>query len=212
MNIAENIKYIGVNDKDIDLFESQYPIPDGISYNSYAILDEKIAILDTVDARFSDEWIKNISKILGEKTPDYLIIHHMEPDHSANIELFCQKYPNAKLVASNKSFSMMEQFFNKSFEDKKIVVADNSELSLGRHTLSFITAPMIHWPEVIMSYDNIDKILFSADAFGKFGITETEENWTDEARRYYFGIVGKYGIQVQNLLNKIAKLEIKKIC
>ncbi|HPE95243.1 MAG TPA: FprA family A-type flavoprotein, partial [Bacillota bacterium] len=197
MKITEDIKYVGVNDLSIDLFEGQYPVKNGISYNSYVILDEKIAVTDTVDRRFLNEWLDNVSAALQERKPDYLIVHHMEPDHSANIAAFIAAYPDVTVAATAKAFSMMEQFFGSRFECKRLTVAEGTVLSLGRHTLTFYTAPMVHWPEVAVSYDSCDKVLFSADAFGKFGIPGTDEPWDDEARRYYIGIVGKYGVQVQ---------------
>lgn len=212
MNIAKDIIYIGVNDHNIDLFEGQYIVPNGMSYNSYAILDEKVAIMDTVDAAFTEEWLGNIKAALGERKPDYLVIHHMEPDHSANIVNFINEYPEAKIVSSAKAFSMMKNFFGTDFADKQIVVGGNDTLSLGKHELTFVTAPMVHWPEVIVSYDSTDKILFSADAFGKFGALDADEDWACEARRYYIGIVGKYGAQVQLLLKKAAALDIQTIC
>ena len=212
MKITDDIKYIGVNDHDIDLFEGQYVVPNGMSYNSYAIIDEKIAIMDTVDARFTHEWLDNIGGVLGDKKPDYLIIQHMEPDHSANIANFMKNYPDVKIVSSKKAFAMMKQFFGKDFEENGIVVGEGDTLSLGKHTLTFVTAPMVHWPEVIVTYDSLDKVLFSADGFGKFGALDIEEDWACEARRYYIGIVGKYGAQVQSLLKKAAGLEIEKIC
>lgn len=212
MFITEDIKYIGVNDKKIDLFEGQYKVPNGISYNSYVIMDEKIAIMDTVDAMFTHEWIDNIQNTLGSKTPDYLIIQHMEPDHSANINNFAKAYPDCTIVSSAKAFSMMEGFFGTSFEDRRLVVGEGDTLSLGKHTLTFVTAPMVHWPEVIVTYDSADKVLFSADGFGKFGALDADEPWDDEARRYYIGIVGKYGTQVQALLKKASALDIAKIC
>lgn len=212
MKITDDIKYIGVNDHDIDLFEGQYIVENGMAYNSYAVIDDKIAIMDTVDAYFTDEWLKNIEIALGGRTPDYLIIQHMEPDHSANITNFVDRYPNVKIVASAKAFVMMKNFFGIDFSDKSIVVGDGDTLNLGKHTLSFITAPMVHWPEVIVTYDNFDKVLFSADGFGKFGALDVDEDWACEARRYYFGIVGKYGAQVQSLLKKAAALDIKTIC
>ena len=212
MNITNDIYYIGVNDHEIDLFEGQYKVPNGMSYNSYAIIDEKIAVMDTVDARFTDEWLENLSNVLGERTPDYLVVHHMEPDHSANIVSFVNKYPNAKIVASAKAFSMMANFFGMDFSEKQIIACEGGTLSLGKHTLTFVTAPMVHWPEVIVSYDDVDKVLFSADGFGKFGALDVDEEWACEARRYYFGIVGKYGIQVQSLLKKASALDIKTIC
>ena len=212
MNITKDIKYIGVNDHKIDLFEGQYDVPNGMAYNSYAIIDDKIAIMDTVDAAFTHEWLDNIRDTLGKRTPDYLIVQHMEPDHSANIVNFTKAYPNAKIVASAKAFVMMKNFFGTSFEDKQIVVGEGDTLSLGEHTLTFVTAPMVHWPEVIVTYDSKDKVLFSADGFGKFGALDVEEEWACEARRYYIGIVGKYGSQVQNLLKKAAGLDIGIIC
>lgn len=212
MYITQDIRYIGVNDKKIDLFEGQYTVPNGISYNSYAIIDEKIAIMDTVDAMFTHEWIDNIQNTLGNRTPDYLIIQHMEPDHSANIFNFAKAFPKCLIVSSSKAFSMMEGFFGTSFEDRRIVVGEGDTLSLGKHTLTFVTAPMVHWPEVIVTYDSTDKVLFSADGFGKFGALDTDEPWADEARRYYIGIVGKYGAQVQALLKKAAGLDISIIC
>ena len=212
MKITDDIKYIGVNDHDIDLFEGQYIVENGMAYNSYAVIDDKIAIMDTVDAYFTDEWLENIEKALGGRTPDYLIIQHREPDHSANIMNFVNKYPNVKIVASAKAFVMMKNFFGIDFSDKSIVVGEGDTLNLGKHTLSFITAPMVHWPEVIVTYDNFDKVLFSADGFGKFGALDVDEDWACEARRYYFGIVGKYGAQVQSLLKKAAALDIKTIC
>ena len=212
MKISNDVIYIGVNDKKIDLFEGQYSVPNGMSYNSYLIIDEKIAVLDTVDASFTHEWLDNLAEGLDGKSPDYLIIHHMEPDHSANIANFLKVYPNAKIVSTEKAFVMIDNFFGGIDEDKKITVQDGSSLSLGNHQLSFITAPMVHWPEVMFTYDSKDKILFSADAFGKFGSLDTDEPWDCEARRYYFGIVGKYGMQVQTVLKKAVNLEINKIC
>lgn len=212
MFISNDIKYIGVNDHEIDLFEGQYDVPNGMAYNSYAIVDEKIAIMDSVDKNFKDEWLNNIKETLGDRKPDYLVVQHMEPDHSANITAFVSTYPNAKIVASQKAFNMMKNFFGTDFADKQIVVNDNDTLSLGKHTLTFLTAPMVHWPEVIVTYDDVDKVLFSADGFGKFGALDVEEDWACEARRYYFGIVGKYGMQVQLLLKKVSKLEVNTIC
>ncbi len=212
MFITNDIKYIGVNDHRIDLFEGQYVVPNGISYNSYAIIDEKIAIMDTVDASFTHEWLDNIQNTLGARKPDYLIIQHMEPDHSANIVNFLKAYPDVTVVSSAKAFSMMKNFFGTDFTDKRIVVGEGDTLSLGRHTLTFVTAPMVHWPEVIVTYDSLDKVLFSADGFGKFGALDVDEEWACEARRYYIGIVGKYGAQVQALLKKAATLDIAKIC
>lgn len=212
MTITNDIKYIGVNDHNIDLFEGQYVVPNGMSYNSYAIIDDKIAIMDTVDARFNDEWLSNIKEVLNGKIPDYLVIQHMEPDHSANIHNFAKAYPDAKIVSSAKSFVMMKNFFGDDFKDRQVVVGDGDTLSLGKHNLTFVTAPMVHWPEVIVTYDSTDKVLFSADGFGKFGALDIEEEWTCEARRYYIGIVGKYGAQVQSLLKKAAGLDIQTIC
>ena len=212
MYISDTIHYIGVNDHDIDLFEGQYTVPNGMAYNSYVILDEKIAVMDTVDIHFGDEWLGKLAAELGGRTPDYLVVHHMEPDHSANILRFTEIYPEAKIVASAKAFAMMRQFFGVDFADKQIVVKEGDTLPLGKHTLTFIGAPMVHWPEVIVSYDSADKVLFSADGFGKFGALDVEEDWACEARRYYIGIVGKYGVQVQTLLKKAAALDIKTIC
>lgn len=212
MFISDDIKYIGVNDHEIDLFEGQYVVENGMAYNSYAVIDDKIAIMDTVDANFTKQWLNNISNILGSKAPDYLIVQHMEPDHSANITAFVEKYPNVKIVSSAKAFAMMKNFFGTDFTDKQIVVGEGDTLSLGKHTLNFVTAPMVHWPEVIVTYDSTDKVLFSADGFGKFGALDVDEDWACEARRYYFGIVGKYGVQVQNLLKKAANLDIQTIC
>ncbi|MBQ7106241.1 MAG: flavin reductase [Clostridia bacterium] len=212
MLITNDIKYIGVNDHRIDLFEGQYVVPNGMAYNSYVILDEKIAILDTVDAAFTHEWLDNIQNALSGRTPDYLIVQHMEPDHSANIFNFVKTYPNAKIVSSVKAFQMMSNFFGTDFQDKQIVVGEGDTLNLGKHNLTFVTAPMVHWPEVIVTYDSTDKVLFSADGFGKFGALDVQEDWACEARRYYIGIVGKYGAQVQNLLKKAATLDIEKIC
>ncbi|MBR3767469.1 MAG: flavin reductase [Clostridia bacterium] len=212
MFITNDIKYIGVNDHNIDLFEGQYTIPNGMAYNSYIILDEKIAVMDTVDAAFTHEWLDNIQNTLSERNPDYLIVQHMEPDHSANIVNFLKAYPDSKIVSTAKAFRMMKNFFGTEFEDNRIVVGDRDTLSLGKHELTFVTAPMVHWPEVIVTYDSTDKVLFSADGFGKFGALDIEEDWACEARRYYFGIVGKYGAQVQNLLKKAANLDIEIIC
>ena len=212
MTITNDIRYIGVNDHEIDLFEGQYLVPNGMSYNSYAILDDKIAILDSVDQNFGDAWLTNIESTLEGRRPDYLVVHHMEPDHSANIANFLSIYPQAQVVASAKAFVMMQQFFGTDYAHRRIVVGEGDTLSLGKHTLSFLTAPMVHWPEVIMSYDSLDKVLFSADAFGKFGALDTQEDWACEARRYYIGIVGKYGAQVQALLKKAANLDIATIC
>ena len=212
MYISDTIKYIGVNDRVKDLFEGQYKVPSGISYNSYLIEDSEIAVMDTVDAAFGDEWLYNIKTALGEKTPDYLVVLHMEPDHSANILAFTNSFPDAKIVASQKAFTMMKQFFGVDFSSKAITVGEGDTLKLGRRTLTFVTAPMVHWPEVIVAYDDCDKVLFSADGFGKFGTPDTDEPWIDEARRYYIGIVGKYGTQVQALLKKAATLDISMIC
>ncbi|MBO5682807.1 MAG: flavin reductase [Clostridia bacterium] len=212
MTITKDIKYVGVNDKKVDLFEGQYKVPNGISYNSYVILDEKIAVMDTVDAAFTHEWLDNIQNLLGGKSPDYLVVHHMEPDHSANVANFAKTYPEAKIVASAKAFTMMNNFFGEDFADRRVVVGEGSTLSLGEHTLTFVTAPMVHWPEVVVSYDSKDKVLFSADGFGKFGTPDTNESWEAEARRYFIGIVGKYGTQVQALLKKAATLDIEYIC
>ncbi|MBR3943160.1 MAG: FprA family A-type flavoprotein [Clostridia bacterium] len=208
----QDIKYVGVNDKEIDLFEGQYDVPNGMAYNSYVIEDEKIAILDSVDVHFADEWLQNIKAALGDREPDYLIVQHMEPDHSSSILHFIRTYKNAEIVASQKAFAMMKQFFGAEFDAKQIVVGEGDTLSLGKHELTFITAPMVHWPEVIMTYDSYAKVLFSADAFGKFGALDIEEDWACEARRYYFGIVGKYGMQVQAVLKKAANLDIQTIC
>ena len=212
MEIATDIKYVGVNDRQIDLFEGQYPVPNGMAYNSYLIQDEKIAVMDTVDGAFGEEWLNNLQKSLGGRQPDYLIVQHMEPDHSANVFAFAQKYPAAQIVASSKAFVMMKNFFGTDFADRRLIVGEGDTLSLGKHLLSFVVAPMVHWPEVIMTYDQTAKILFSADAFGKFGATDTEEDWACEARRYYFGIVGKYGVQVQSVLKKLAGVEVQTIC
>jgi flavorubredoxin len=212
MNITADIKYVGVNDHKIDLFEGQYVVENGMAYNSYVINDEKIAIFDTVDAHFTDEWLANVAEAIGERSPDYLIVQHMEPDHSANIAVFMERYSSATIVASAKAFAMMKNFFGTDFADRRIVVGEGDKLSLGKHELTFVTAPMVHWPEVIMTYDSYDKVLFSADAFGKFGALDVEEDWACEARRYYIGIVGKYGAQVQAVLKKAAGLDIQKIC
>ena len=212
MDITKDIKYVGVNDHDIDLFEGQYVVENGMAYNSYVIMDEKIAVLDTVDARFRHEWLDNLSEVLDGRKPDYLIVQHMEPDHSANIISFINTYPDAKIVASAKAFVMMGQFFGKDLSDRQIVISEGSTLDLGKHKLSFVSAPMVHWPEVMVTYDSYDKVLFSADGFGKFGALDVDEDWACEARRYYFGIVGKYGAQVQKLLQKASNLDIEKIC
>lgn len=212
MHITSGIRYIGVNDHQLDLFEGQYIVPNGMAYNSYAILDDKIAVMDSVDRHFTDEWLANIRTALEGRTPDYLVVHHMEPDHSANITAFLDAYPQAVVVSSAKAFAMMQAFFGRDFADRRLVIKEGDKLSLGRHELTFLTAPMVHWPEVIMSYDSFDKVLFSADAFGKFGALDVEEEWACEARRYYFGIVGKYGAQVQAVLKKAASLDIRIIC
>ena len=212
MKITNDIKYIGVNDHKIDLFEGQYIVPNGMAYNSYAIIDEKIAIMDTVDVNFTKEWLKNIKNELGDRVPDYLIVQHMEPDHSANIKNFVNEYPNVKIVSSAPAFKMMKQFFGTDFAERQVVVGEGDTLSLGKHNFTFVTAPMVHWPEVIVTYDSTDKVLFSADGFGKFGALDVEEDWACEARRYYIGIVGKYGAQVQALLKKAKALDIEIIC
>ena len=212
MFITNDIRYIGVNDHQVDLFEGQYVVPNGMAYNSYIILDEKVAVMDTVDQHFGDEWLANIRAELGDRQPDFLVVHHMEPDHSANIDFFLKAYPEATVVSSAKAFTMMKQFFGTDYADRRIVVGEGDTLCLGRHTLTFVTAPMVHWPEVIVSYDSCDKVLFSADGFGKFGALDVEEDWACEARRYYIGIVGKYGKQTQALLKKAAGLDIAIIC
>ncbi len=212
MNITDKIFYVGVDDREIDLFEGQYKVENGMAYNSYLICDEKTAVLDTVDKKFGDRWLSNIKEILGDKSPDYLVVHHMEPDHSANIDRFMEEFPEAQVVSNDKAFVMMKQFFGTDFDGRKIVVGDGDTLSLGAHTLTFITAPMVHWPEVMLSYEKTTETLFSADAFGKFGTRDAKETWACEARRYYFGIVGKYGAQVQALLKKAAGLGINRIC
>ncbi|WP_417411567.1 FprA family A-type flavoprotein [Hominenteromicrobium sp.] len=212
MFVTEDIRYIGVNDHDVDLFEGQYTVENGMSYNSYVILDEKVAVMDTVDAHFGVEWLQNLETELNGRRPDYLVVQHMEPDHSANIAVFMETYPETQIVSSAKAFVMMQQFFGTDFPERKVVVGEGSTLKLGRHTLTFVTAPMVHWPEVIVTYDSTDKVLFSADGFGKFGALDVEEDWADEARRYYIGIVGKYGAQVQALLKKAAALDIAIIC
>ena len=212
MNISNSVKYIGVNDYKLDMFEGQYAVPNGMAYNSYAIIDEKLVIMDSVDARFTYEWFGRIDEALGGKEPDYLVVQHMEPDHSGSLFKFATKYPKTKIVASDMAFNMMKNFFGDNFEERVIIVDDGDVLDLGERQLKFVTAPMVHWPEVIMTYDNKDKILFTADAFGKFGTLDTLEEWKDEARRYYIGIVGKYGMQVQAVLKKIENLEIEKIC
>ncbi len=210
--ISEDIKYIGVDDKTLDLFEGQYIIPNGVSYNSYLIIDEKIAVMDTADSRAVDQWLQNLEKALDGKQPDYLVVSHMEPDHGAGVKLFAEKYPDSKLVGNAKTFTMMSQFFNMELTDRTITVKEGDKLELGKHTLTFVMAPMVHWPEVMVCYESTDKVLFSADAFGKFGALDTNEDWTCEARRYYINIVGKYGAQVQALLKKASNLDIKTIC
>ena len=210
--VTDSVKYIGVNDYDIDLFESQYIVPNGVSYNSYLIIDEKTAVMDTVDRRKTDEWLGKLSEALGGRKPDYLVISHMEPDHSASIGAFMERYPDTKLVGNAKTFTMLGQFFDMDIEANKVVVKDGDRLELGSHALSFVFAPMVHWPEVMLAYEESEKVLFSADAFGKFGTLDTDEDWACEARRYYFNIVGKYGVQVQNVLKKAAALDIKTIC
>lgn len=212
MNITKDIRYIGVNDHKIDLFEGQYTVPNGMAYNSYVITDEKVAVMDTVDRNFGDEWLENLKAALEGRNPDYLIVQHMEPDHSANIALFLKEYPDAAVVGNAKTFGMIDAFFGENLCRNKLVVKDGDELSLGAHTLTFVFAPMVHWPEVMVTYDKKDKVLFSADAFGKFGALDREEDWACEARRYYFGIVGKYGVQAQALLKKAAALDISVIC
>ena len=211
-HITDSIIYIGVDDKDIDLFESQYVVPNGVSYNSYVIMDDKIAIMDTADARVTDKWFANLREALGDRTPDYLVVSHMEPDHAANIQKVAEAYPQMQIVANAKTFPMMAQFFDLDLEGRKVVVAEGDTLSLGKHELTFVMAPMVHWPEVMMEYESTDKVLFSADGFGKFGALDTDEDWACEARRYYFNIVGKYGAQVQAVLKKAAGLDIQKIC
>ena len=213
VTISENVIYIGADDKDIDLFESQYVVPNGISYNSYLIKDEKIVIMDTIDKRKTDEWLENLEKALKGKKPDYLVVSHLEPDHAYNIGLIAAKYPSMRIIGNEKTFAMLPQFFEiEKLEERKIVVKEGDEINIGEHTLQFFMAPMVHWPEVMVTYEKMEKILFSADGFGKFGTLDTDEDWTCEARRYYFNIVGKYGMQVQNLLKKLANLEVKMIC
>lgn len=211
-NVSEKILYVGADDRDIDLFESQYVVPNGVSYNSYVIMDEKIAVMDTVDIRRSEQWLANLKTALNGKTPDYLVVHHMEPDHSANIKVLADLYPSMRLVGNSKTFKMMEHFFGDTFEDRRVEVKEGDTLELGEHTLTFVTAPMVHWPEVMVSYESAEKILFAADGFGKFGALDAEEPWEDEARRYYFNIVGKYGARVQALLKKASALDIHTIC
>lgn len=212
MFITDDIRYVGVNDHDVDLFEGQYVVENGMAYNSYVIMDEQIAVMDTVDGNFTDEWLKNIADVIGDRKPSYLIVQHMEPDHSANVANFLELYKNAKVVATAKAFVMMKQFFGTDYPERQIVVKEGDTLSLGAHTLTFVLAPMVHWPEVMVTYDSKDKVLFSADAFGKFGALDVDEDWACEARRYYFGIVGKYGVQAQALLKKAAGLDIQTIC
>ena len=210
--VSEDIIYVGVNDHEVDLFEGQYDVPNGMAYNSYVVLDEKVAVFDTVDAHFKDEWLANLEEAFEGRTPDYLIVQHMEPDHAANIANFAEKYPEAKIVGNAKTFPMMKQFFGTDFADRQVIVKEGETLSTGKHNLTFVMAPMVHWPEVMMTYDTTDKIFFSADAFGKFGALDVEEEWDCEARRYYIGIVGKYGPMVQKLFGKVGSLEIKAIC
>ena len=212
ITITDSVKYIGTDDHDIDLFESQYVVPNGVSYNSYLIIDEKIAIMDTVDSRKLNDWLDNLEKELNGRTPDYLVVSHMEPDHSAGIKAAAEKYPQMKLIGNSKTFAMMGQFFDMDIADRKVVVCDGDKLELGAHILNFVFAPMVHWPEVMMSYESNEKILFSADAFGKFGALDTDEDWACEARRYYFNIVGKYGVQVQSVLKKLSDIDVKIIC
>ena len=212
MQITKDIHYIGVNDRDIDLFEGQYIVENGMAYNSYVIMDDKIAVMDTVDTHFGDAWMQNLKEVLNTRTPDYLIIQHMEPDHSANSDIFVKEYPDAVIVASAPAFTMMRQFFGTDYADRRQIIKEGDTLELGAHTLQFVAAPMVHWPEVMVTYDRLDKVLFSADGFGKFGALDADEDWACEARRYYFGIVGKYGMQVQNLLKKAAALDIQTIC
>ena len=212
MEITKDIRYVGVNDHDVDLFEGQYVVPNGMAYNSYVILDEKIAVMDTVDARFGQEWLDQIGALLGDRHPDYLIVQHMEPDHSANIAKFMELYQDTTVVSSAKAFAMMKQFFGTDYANRQVVIKEGDTLCLGKHTLAFVAAPMVHWPEVMVTYDTCDKVLFSADGFGKFGALDVDEDWAYEARRYYIGIVGKFGVQVQNLLKKAATLDIQTIC
>lgn len=212
MYVSNDIKYVGVNDKEIDLFEGQYVVPNGMAYNSYAIIDFKIAVMDSVDARFSNEWIENLENVLGDRNPDYLVVQHIEPDHSGSVVRFMQRYQNAKIVANKKTLTMMQQFFGCQFVDRQVVVTDGDTLELGKHVLNFVFAPMVHWPEVMVSYESSEKVLFSADAFGKFGALDVNEDWACEARRYYVGIVAKYGLPAKNLLMKAEKLDIQTIC
>ena len=210
--VSDAVKYIGVDDKTIDLFESQYVVPNGVSYNSYVIMDEKIAVMDTVDKRGTDEWLAKLERELGDRRPDYVVVQHMEPDHAGSVKILADKYPSMQLVANAKTFTMMEQFFDMDLTDRKVVVKEMDTLSLGAHTLTFVMAPMVHWPEVMVSYESTEKILFAADGFGKFGALDADEDWTCEARRYFINIVGKYGAQVQALLKKAATLDIAMIC
>ena len=212
MKLAESVFYVGVNDRELDLFEGQYPVPNGMAYNSYVILDEKIAVMDAVDKHFAAQWLSNVASVLSGRQPDYLVVQHMEPDHSGSIAAFLDAYPNAQVVASKKALQMIDQFFGAACAPNRLAVGEGSTLSLGSHTLQFFTAPMVHWPEVIVTYEQKEKLLFSADAFGKFGALDTQEDWACEARRYYFGIVGKYGVQTQALLKKVTGLDIRKIC
>ena len=212
MKITNDIFYVGVNDHAIDLFEGQYKVPSGMAYNSYVIIDEKIAVMDSVEAHYGEEWLSNIQKVLGERQPDYLIVQHMEPDHSANIVTFMEKYPSAILISSDKAFTMIKQFYHNDFANNRVIIKDGDTLTLGKHVLTFVAAPMVHWPEVMATYDTYDRVLFSADAFGKFGALDVNEGWEDEARRYYIGIVGKYGVQVQKLLSRVKELNIAIIC
>ena len=212
MHLSDNIRYVGVNDHAIDLFEGLYPVPDGISYNSYVILDEKVAVMDPVDQHFGDQWLANVREALGGRQPDYIVVHHMEPDHSANLARFMEEFPGATVVASDKAFTMMKAYFGQDYAQNRRIVREGDQLSLGRHTLSFIAAPMVHWPEVMMSFEAATGTLFSADSFGKFGALDVEDEWACEARRYYFGIVGKYGAQVQAVLKKAAALDVRRIC
>ena len=212
MNVSQDIRYIGVNDHQVDLFEGQYIVPNGMAYNSYVIMDEKIAVMDTSEINFVDQWLANLAAALEGRKPDYLVVQHMEPDHSSGIAAFAAAYPEAKIVSNAKSFVLMKQFLGEDYADRQLPVGEGSTLELGKHTLHFVTAPMVHWPEVIMTYDDADKVLFSADGFGKFGALDVEEEWACEARRYYFGIVGKYGTQVQAVLKKAAALDIQTIC
>ena len=212
MQISKDIFYVGVNDHHIDLFEGQYVVENGMAYNSYVIVDDKVVVMDSVDAHFTGEWIDNVKAVLGDREPDYIVVQHMEPDHSGSLATFMDTFKNAVVVSNSKSFVMMKQFFGTDYEDRRLAVGEGDTLSLGRHTLTFLTAPMVHWPEVIVTYDSLDKVLFSADAFGKFGALDADEDWACEARRYYFGIVGKYGVQAQGLLKKVSGLDVATIC